>query len=632
MCGFVGLVNLRGEPVSPITLRRMTARVTHRGPDADGHFMDGAVGFGHRRLAILDLSPAGEQPMATPDGSHVLVYNGEVYNFAELRIELQSLGHQFHSRTDSEVVLHALAEWGAGAVPRFNGMFAFALYNRKSSRVLLGRDRYGIKPLYYAERDGTLFFGSEIKSFLSHPNFKVELDEEALVEYFTFQNFLTDRTLFAGVRLLPAGSVLEIPTGASHVPEPRRYWDFAFTEPTRAGEPDEYVEELARLFAQAVGRQLVSDVPVGSYLSGGMDTGAITAVAARQLPELRTFTVGFDLTSASGLELGFDERANAERLSYLCRSEHYEMVLKAGDMERVLPSLMWHLEEPRVGQSYPNFFAAKLAGSLGKVVLSGAGGDELFGGYPWRYYRAVVNDSFEHYVDNYFSFWQRLVPSEAIPCLFRPLDGRAAAVDTRTIFRDVFASHASELARPEDYINHSLYFEAKTFLHGLLVVEDKLSMAHSLETRLPFLDNDLVDFATRVPVGLKLGRLNEIVRLNENQPGPKARNYWRRFGDGKVILRQAMSRYVPPETVSQAKQGFSAPDASWFRGESIDYVRRRLLNRTARLYEFLDRPTVEELLQDHLDGRENRRLLIWSLLCFEQWCEGFLEGASSLDG
>ncbi len=626
MCGLVGVVNQNGDPVAPVVLRRMTEQVAHRGPDGEGYYMDGAVGLGHRRLAILDLSPAGQQPMATPDGSHVLAYNGEVFNFAELRVELQALGHRFHSRTDSEVVLHALAEWGVEALDRLNGMFAFALYDRDKQEVLLGRDRYGIKPLYYTQRGSTVMFASEIKAFLAHPDFKVDLDDEALVEYLTFQNFLTDRTLFAGTRLLPAGSTLRIPTRKEHVPQPTRYWDFSFVEPEQPASPEEYIEELDRLFCQAVGRQLVSDVPVGAYLSGGMDTGAITAVAAQQLVDLRTFTVGFDLTSASGLEMGFDERASAERLSYLCRTEHYEMVLKAGDMERVLPELVWHLDQPRVGQSYPNFFAAKLAGSLGKVVLSGGGGDELFGGYPWRYYRAVKNDSFEHYVDNYFAFWQRLVPKETIPKLLSPL-GATARLDTRTIFRDVFASHAAELRIPEDYINHSLYFEAKTFLHGLLVVEDKLSMAHSLETRLPFLDNDLVDFATRVPVRLKLRSLDEVVRLNENQPGPKARNYWRTFHDGKMILRQAMGRHVPAETVAIAKQGFSAPDASWFRGESIDYVRRRLLTGRARVHEFLDRATMEQLIDDHLEGRENRRLLIWSLLCLEQWCELFLEGA-----
>ena len=631
MCGIVGLVNRR-EAASPVVLRRMMTQVGHRGPDAEGQFHDGAVGLGHRRLSILDLSPAGQQPMATADGSHVLVYNGEVYNFAELRVELQAIGHRFNSRTDSEVVLHALAQWGPDAVTRFNGMFAFALYDRARREVVLGRDRYGIKPLYYAERGGTVMFASEIKAFFAHPNYKVEIDVEGLVEYFTFQNFLTDRTLFAGTRLLPAGTVMRIPLDRASTLTPQRYWDFKFTEPDQPADLQEYVEELDRLFVQAVSRQLVSDVPIGAYLSGGMDTGAITAVAAKQLPGMRSFTVGFDLTSASGLEQAFDERAGAERLSYLCGTEHYEMVLKAGDMERVLPNLMWNLEEPRVGQSYPNFFAVKLAGSLGKVVLSGAGGDELFGGYPWRYYRAVANDSFDHYVDSYFAFWQRLVPPEVVTKLFAPVRSQARQVDTRELFRDVFATHVSELSRPEDYINHSLYFEAKTFLHGLLVVEDKLSMGHSLETRLPFLDNDLVDFATQVPVGLKLGSLEEVVRFNENLAGPKARNYLRNAGSGKMILRQAMGRHVPMETATKAKQGFSGPDASWFRGESIDYVRRRLLSQSARLYEFLDRSTVQGLVEDHLDGRENRRLLIWSLLCFEQWCELFLEGSPCFDG
>jgi asparagine synthase (glutamine-hydrolysing) len=342
---------------------------------------------------------------------------------------------------------------------------------------------------------------------------------------------------------------------------------------------------------------------------------------------MRSFTVGFDLSSASGLELPFDERERAERMSYLFRTEHYEMVLKAGDMERAMPRLMWHLEEPRVGQSYPNYYAAKLAGSFGKVVLSGAGGDELFAGYPWRYYRAVVNDDFEHYVAKYYDFWQRLVPSEALAKLLAPVGGEDLAGRSRDIFRSVFAHHASELTRPEDYINHSLYFEARTFLHGLLVMEDKLSMAHGLETRVPFLDNDLVDFAMRLPVSLKLGNLGEVVRLNENEPGLKTSKYFERTRDGKLILRQAMAQVVPSEIAEGVKQGFSGPDASWFRGESIDYVKRTLL-RDAAIYQYLDRDVVANLLDDHFSGRENRRLLIWSLLCLEQWCASFL-GASA---
>lgn len=312
-------------------------------------------------------------------------------------------------------------------------------------------------------------------------------------------------------------------------------------------------------------------------------------------------------------------------MSYLFKTEHYEMVLKAGDMERVLPKLTWHLEDPRVGQSYPNFYAAQLASKFVKVVLSGGGGDELFGGYPWRYYRAVVNDSFEQYVDKYYLYWQRLIPNNTIRQVFQPIWPGVQHVWTRDIFRDVFSQHDAELTKPEDYINHSLYFEAKTFLHGLLVVEDKLSMAHSLETRVPFLDNELVDFAMRVPVRCKLGNLGEVIRINENDPGGrKPSKYFQKTKDGKLLLRQAMERYIPNEVTQREKQGFSAPDASWFKGESIEYVRRELFNGHARIYEFLDRSSIQQLVNEHLDGHKNRRLLIWSLLSVEQWLRRFV--------
>ncbi len=601
----------------------MTDAVIHRGPDGEGYFSEGSLGLGHRRLAIIDPTPAGHQPMHTEDGRFVLSYNGEVYNFQELRGQLEALGHRFRSRTDTEVVLNALAQWGTAALDRFNGMFALSLWDRERHELLLARDRYGIKPLYWTRVGDTVLFGSEVKAILAHPSCRAELDHRALLEYLTFQNLFTERTLFRGISLLPAGCFMKLGPGGRE-PDPQRYWDFDFREPESPHTMDEYLEELDRLFRQAVNRQLVADVPVGSYLSGGMDSGSITAVSAQQIPQLRSFTVGFDLHSASGMELAFDERTRAEHMSYLFSTEHYEMVLKAGDMERVMPRLAWHLEEPRVGQSYPNFYAAQLAGKFVKVVLSGAGGDELFGGYPWRYYRAVVNDDFEHYIDKYYSFWQRLIPNATIERLTRPIAGEVDGVVTRDIFRDVFAHHAPELTRPEDYVNHSLYLEAKTFLHGLLVVEDKLSMAHSLETRLPFLDNDLVAFAQRAPVGLKLGNLGEVLRLDENEPGPKTQQFFERNRDGKLLLRRAMERYIPAEVTKAEKQGFSAPDASWYRGESIDYVRRTLMNGDAAIYEFLDRSVVHELLGEHLSGNANRRLLIWSLLSLEQWCRTFL--------
>jgi asparagine synthase (glutamine-hydrolysing) len=610
--------------VSAASVKKMTDALVHRGPDGEGCFVDGPIGLGHRRLAIIDLSPAGHQPMLTRDGRYVLTYNGEIYNFKELRLELESLGHQFRSRADSEVLLNAYAQWGRDALMRFNGMFAFAIWDKLDQQLFLARDRYGVKPLYYTRQGNTILFGSEIKAILAHPSYRTRLDKEALLEYFTFQNFFTDRTLFKDIRLLPAGSY--VTASADRLSESKRYWDYHFGEPDLPDSDEEYIEELDRLFRQAVSRQLVSDVELGAYLSGGLDSGSITAIAARRIPYLKSFTCGFDLQSASGLELAFDERDAAEYMSYLFKTEHYQMVLKSGDMERVMPRLARHIEEPRVGQSYPNFYTAQLAAKFVKVVLSGTGGDELFGGYPWRYYRAVVNDDFEHYIDKYYLFWQRLIPNTSIKQVFGPVWSDVKHVWTRDIFRDVFAEHAHALSRPEDYVNHSLYFEAKTFLHGLFVMEDKLSMAHGLETRVPFLDNDLVDFAMRAPVHLKLGNLGEVVRLNENEPGDKTKKYFSLTRDGKLLLRRAMKRHVPETVVNRDKQGFSAPDASWFKGESIEYVKRTILGTRARIYEFLDRDAIQGLVGDHLAGRENRRLLIWSLLSFELWCQEFLPG------
>jgi asparagine synthase (glutamine-hydrolysing) len=624
MCGITGFINLDGAPASSAILQAMTDAIAHRGPDGEGHWTEGNVALGHRRLAIIDLSPSGHQPMLSEGGRYVLTYNGELYNYREIRSELEAKGYAFHSTSDTEVFLTALIEWGVKALVRFNGMFAFALWDCKERKLLFGRDRYGIKPLYICERGNVLAFGSEQKAVLAMPGFERRMDKRALLEYFTFQNIFTDRTLLEGIQLLPAGhyALLDL---AKRKPVLQRvqYWDYDFREPTERATDDEYREELDRLFQQAVKRQLMTDVELGSYLSGGMDSGSITAIAAKTYPYLKTFTCGFDLSSASGIELAFDERTKAEAMSYHFKTEHYEMVLKAGDMERCLPKLAWHLEEPRVGQSYPNYYAAKLASKFVKVVLSGAGGDELFGGYPWRYYRAVVNDDFEHYIDKYYQFWQRLIPNSQLKQVFSPIWGEVKDVWTRDIFRDVFKHHSEALYTPEDYINHSLYFEAKTFLHGLLVVEDKLSMAHGLESRVPFLDNDLVDFAMRCPVHLKLNNLSEVVRLNENDSGDKPAIFFQKTKDGKQILRDVMQKHIPEDVSKAEKQGFSAPDASWFKGDSIDFVRRSLLQGDAPIYEWLNKSAVHELVNDHLSGSQNRRLLIWSLLNVNAWLKEF---------
>jgi asparagine synthase (glutamine-hydrolysing) len=623
MCGIAGILHMDGRPASPIAMKAMTDLLSHRGPDGEGQYCDGPMGLGHRRLSIIDLSDAARQPMTTRDGRFILTYNGEIYNFKELRAELSALGHMFHSTGDSVVLLAAFAEWGLSAIYKFNGMFAFGIWDRERRTLTLARDRFGIKPIYYTVVDATFLFASEIKAFRDFPGFAFGMDVEGLGEYLTFQNFFTERTLFKGVKLLPAGCYMQIGIGCD--PQPAtHFWDFQFQEPEGQIDESAVLDEVDFLFRQAVSRQMISDVDIGAYLSGGMDSGSITALAARQLPFMRTFTVGFDLNSASGVELGYDERSKAEHMSYLFKTEHYEMVLKAGDMERALPRLTWHLEEPRVGQCYPNYYAAKLASKFVKVVLSGIGGDELFAGYPWRYYRAVVNDDFDHYVQKYFGFWQRLVPSELLSQVLAPVWVESSRISPEDIFRAVFQTHACELTRPEDYVNHSLYFEAKTFLNGLLIVEDKLAMAHGLEGRVPFLDNDLADFSMRLPARMKLGNLTEVVRLNENEPGGKSQRYFERTRDGKLILRKMMTRHIPSSVTDREKQGFSAPDASWFKGESIDYVRRRLLNNRARIYDYLNAKIVKKLIDEHLEGRQNRRLLIWSLLNLEQWCETYL--------
>jgi asparagine synthase (glutamine-hydrolysing) len=628
MCGITGGYDLGGGPIAPPVLQRMTDAIAHRGPDGEGQYQDGPVALGSRRLAVIDLSPAGQQPMANETGDVVVVHNGEIYNFRALRALLEACGHRFRSQTDTEVIVHAYEEWGDGCVERFNGMFAFAVVDRRGRRprLLLARDRYGIKPLYYYDRGGLFLFGSEIKALLRHPAVTVRVCEPALTEYFTFQNIFSDLTLFDGIRLLPPGCTLTVDPGATPAVSIQRYWNYRWQRDASPVPLEDASDELYRLFEQAVTRQLVADVPLGAYLSGGMDSASIVSIAMRSRGRLTTFTQGFDLSSASGLELGYDERRTAEFLSNLLKTEHYQMVMHAGDMEWVLPRVIWHLEDLRVGQCYPNFYVARLASRFVKVVLSGAGGDELFGGYPWRYWRDAGQNGQPDYLARYFGVWQRLVPTDDLPRLFTSDTYRRTGDRTPfDVFQAVFDDWSAGFETPEERINASFYFEFKTFLHGLLIVEDKLSMAHGLETRVPFLDDDLVSFAIRTPSAFKLRTGGPATPMDENLAG-KRLLYELTSSDGKVLLRQAMSRLIPPEITRRAKQGFSAPDASWFRGESIEYLKQLLGDPRARIYEFLDRRYVQARIDEHTSGRANRRLFIWSLLSFEWWLRLFADG------
>ena len=639
MCGIAGVCNLNGQPVQQGLLKQMTDAIAHRGPDGEGQYVDGPVGLGHRRLAVIDLSPAGSQPMANRQGDVTITYNGEIYNYRELRTSLEAKGYRFRSQTDTEVVLHSYEHWGEECVHKFNGMFAFGILDARPGgsqsqhanpnghgRLFLARDRYGIKPLYYHYSNGLFLFASEIKALLKHPSIKARVCYPALSEYFTFQNIFTDLTLFEGIRLLPSGCTLTVDPLARQPLVQRRYWDYDFTRDDLGMSRQECAEEVLRLFDQAVTRQLVADVPVGSYLSGGMDSGSITAVASRHIPRMHTFTCGFDLSSASGMELAFDERPASEQMANLFKTEHYENVLHAGDMEQVLPDLIWHLEDLRVGQCYPNYYVARLASKFVKVVLSGGGGDELFGGYPWRYYSALPASTGDEFYRAYYDYWQRLIPDNDRRDFFNERTyAEVREHQAFDAFRSVFAGKELLLETSDEMVNASLYFEIKTFLHGLFLVEDKLSMAHSLETRVPFMDNDLVDLAQRIPAKYKLRELTGESQVDENELGGKVERFYRDTGDGKLVLRDALATLLPSEVTSRAKQGFSAPDASWFRGESIDYVNKLLRNPNARVNEYINTSYVNRVLDEHTDGRVNHRLLIWSLLSFEWWCRLFLD-------
>lgn len=626
MCGVAGVIRLDGQPVQRSLLKSMTDAIAHRGPDGEGHWVENSVGIGHRRLAIIDLSDAGHQPMVDKTSRFVLSYNGEIYNHTELRRELESLGHRFRGKSDSEVVLNAFFEWGVAAFQKFNGMFAIAVWDRRDQVLTMARDRYGIKPLYYAHQGQEFLFASEQKAILSSPRFSRKLNRGALLEYFTFQNIFTDQTLLDDIFLLKAGHFMELGVSATGIryQKESRYWDFLFSEPSGKVDSAAYSEELARLLAQSVDRQLVSDVEVGAYLSGGMDSGSVVAFASSRVQNLKTFTVGFDLSSAAGAELDFDERVRSESMSSFFRTDHFETIIRHGDMEESLADLAWHLEEPRVGQSYPNYYAAKLAGSFVKVVLSGVGGDELFGGYPWRYFSYASPTNLEEYVDAYYRYWQRLIDNREIRQLFDPIWEDVRGVWTRDIFKSVFENYETEPQSPNDYVNRSLYFEAKTFLHGLLVVEDKISMAHGLETRLPMLDNDLVDFAMACPANLKVKLPQTGVRVDENLETSKEQVFRDMGGEGKLVLRAAMQPFLPQGVAQRKKQGFSSPDASWFRNESILFVKDRVLGRSARSQSFFNMTFVRSLLAQHFTGQRNLRLFVWALLNFEAWLERFL--------
>ncbi len=665
MCGITGIISLGKKPIKVDCLKSMCDVIAHRGPDDAGYFVaqtgsqqkknisffinftdtefsnvspllpviDTDEGqrelrnekwnlfLGFRRLSIIDLSSAAHQPMSDKSKNIWLVYNGEIYNFKDLRKKLIKLGYEFKSKSDTEVIIYSYLEWGIECVKNFNGMFAFALWDNYKKILYLVRDRYGIKPLYYTVFNNIVIFASEIKSILEYPDYKRKINYNALNEYFTFQNLFQYETMFKGIHLLPAANIAKINDKSGFNRD--CYWDYDFTEREKSLTYKKVKEEILELLKQSVKRQIYADVPVGSYLSGGMDSGSITALASKYIPRITTFTAGFELSQVSGVEASFDERRDAEIMANEFKTEHYEQVINAGDISWVMPKLVWHLEDLRLGMCYPNYYISRLASKFVKVCLSGAGGDELFGGYPWRYYRVFKSVDSEDFYRNYYEFWQRLVSNQDKVKLFK-LDvfNKIKNHNVYDIFRRVFTFNETlKYNIPEDHVANSLYFEIKTFLHGLLIIGDKLSMANSLEERFPFLDNDLVDFSMKIPIKFKLKNLEQMKRIDENV-SRRNKKYFQKYSTGKNVLRESMKSILPWDILARKKQGFSAPDESWYRGENLKYVKDTLLSNNTLIDRYINKKFIKKILKEHTGGI-NHRLLIWSFISLEQWCKQF---------
>jgi len=596
MCGIAGFVET-GSPLPALDrLQRMLARLAHRGPDATGWdtWPDPPVAFGQTRLAIVDLSPAGRQPMWNEDRTLMLVCNGEIYNHRQLR-QLLRRPHRFCSQCDVEVLLHLYEDWGSEFLPQVNGMFALALWDGTRRQLLLARDRFGVKPLYYAQHGGRFLFASEIKALLA-AGMPVEPDPLALAEHFTWQWTTGERTWFRGIRLLEPGHWLTV-SAAGEIHGPYPYYTLGYDAP-EARSLEAWRQDLLDVFSAAVRRQLMSDVPLGSYLSGGMDTGSIAAVAARHLPGLHTFTCGFEPRDRVPGDVGCDEREASWELARLLGTQHHEFLLRPSDMPACLDRLIWHLEYPVAGISYQVYSLAREVRRYVTVVLGGTGGDELFAGYPWRY-APILDTPDGAFADRYYDQWLRFLTDEEKGQLFLPEWARQfREYSTRARFRELVASSAGQPP-----LHRALTLDMQTFLQGLLLVEDKLSMAHGLESRVPFLDNELFELLRRMPADLKM-----------------------RGHTGKWILKEAMRELLPPQTLQRPKQGFTPPEQTWFRGPNRAFVYQLLMSPDSRLRCYVRPEAVESIWDEFIGHRRNHRQLIWSLLLLERWHRVFVDG------
>ena len=610
MCGICGVVSASGS-VDPERVARMSATLIHRGPDSAGDFSDGTAALAARRLSIIDLE-TGDQPIANEDGTLHVVQNGEIYNYRELRRELERRGHEFRTHGDTEVLLHLYEEHGDGFAERLRGMFAVAIWDAPRRRLVLARDRFGIKPLYYRDADGELAFASELRAL---PRGEVDLD--ALEAFLAFNSIPAPLTIFRDVRKLPAGQLL--------IWEDERIRVERFARPgpleVRDDEEAELVEELRSRMRDSVRAHLVSDVPVGVLLSGGVDSSLLAALAAEETSEpLRTFSIGFE-------ERSFDELADARRVAQRYATDHHELVLRP-DAALLLPVLAEVFDEPFADSSaLPTYLVSELAASDVKVALSGEGGDELFGGYYTyaadllaarvgglaRLVRPLVerlpSSSAKASLD-YRA--KRFVRAAHLPPLERhhgwkeifsvdarvELTGRRSPFDPVDLLRARYdeTAGADELARLQDV-------DLGTYLvDDLLVKTDRASMAHSLEARVPYLDTVVTNLALALPTRHKVRGLAK-----------------------KVLLRKAAAPLLPREIVHGRKRGFSIPATAWLRGELEPFARETLAADTLRRQGFFEPSAVHRLLDDHVAGREDLSRQLWGLLAFTLWYERHVE-------
>jgi asparagine synthase (glutamine-hydrolysing) len=612
-------------------LSRMTETLYHRGPDDEGflvrEYENGlGVGLGFRRLSIIDLE-SGNQPIANEDGSLQIVFNGEIYNFLQLRSELEARGHRFSTNADTEVIVHLYEDHGPGCVERLNGMFAFALWDEARRELVLARDRFGKKPLYYAQVGGSILFGSELKALLAHPRCPRELDLHSLSRYLALEYVPTPHSIFEGVRKLPGGHVLRWREGHLSI-EP--YWDLMLESDARARSDDEYVEEFRWRLREAVGRRLISDVPLGAFLSGGIDSSSVVAMMVEALPPdaVKTFTIGFG-------ERSFDESEHARRVAAHLGTDHHEDVLTPQMMLDLLPTMADFLDEPFADASFlPTYLLSRYTRESVTVALGGDGSDELLAGYPTfpadriaRLYhvprllheRVVVPlaDRLPVSTSNFSLDFKlkRFLRGAGSPAEVRHAAwlGSFTPAEQSALLTHAPPDPLEEQRRPfegapsKDPLERLIYVYAKTYLQDdILVKVDRASMACSLEVRAPFLDVELVEFLGRVPPRLKL----------------------RRF-ETKHLLKRAMADVLPPGIATRAKKGFGIPVAEWFKNELREPLREELSPARVKEQGLFEPQAVERLIAEHMSGRRDHRKPLWTLFVFQLWHRRWLENRVS---